>query len=42
MFLRTGMVVHKIAELKIIISENFGHKGNLKCGNEVLTIITHT
>lgn len=42
MFLRTGMVVHKTVELKITISENFGHKGNVKCGNEVLTIRTHT
>lgn len=42
MLLRTGMVIHKIVELKIIISENFGHKGILKCGNEVLTVRTHT
>lgn len=41
MLLRTGMVIHKIVELKIIISENFGHKDIVKCGNEVLTIRTY-
>lgn len=42
MLLRTGMVIHKIVKLKIIISENFGHKVNVKCGDGVLTIKTHT
>lgn len=39
--LRTAMVDHKTNELKINVSENFSHKGKVKCRNKVLTIINH-